>query len=406
MPLTDTEVRAAKPKEKPYKLSDGGWLYLFVTTTGSKLWRISYRYEGKEKTLSFGAYPEVSLKDARNRRDEAKALLDKGIDPNEKKRIDKLTSATKSANTFALLAEEYLAKQVRDGRAETTLTRNRSHLKHALPMLGRRPVSEITTAEVLAVVRKIEARDTLDTAGRVRTIIGSVIRYAIMTGRAENDPTTALKGALATAKVKHRAAITDPISLGGLLRAIEGYQGEMSTYAAMKLLPIVFSRPGELRLAQWSEFDFDKAVCTIPAHRMKMRREHHVPLPRQAIAILKELQVETGDSKLLFPCTRSKLRPMSDNTINAAFRRMGYTKDEVTAHGFRATASTLLNESGKFSPDAIERALAHQDPDAIRRAYARGAYWAERVAMAQWWADHLDTLRKGGDVIPLTRHKH
>jgi len=399
--LTDAEVRGAKPKPKPYKLSDGGWLFVWVTPSGSKLWRLAYRFAGREKTLSLGPYPSLSIKEARRLRDAAKQVLARGGDPMQERRQERAEQAVEAATTFEDVAKEYLKRKETDGWAAATLKKNRWLLEQSYRALGPRPVAAIKPAEVLAVLRKVEKRGRLETAGRMRELIGRVFRHAIATARAENDPTTALRGALFTPKVKHRAAITDPKALGALLRAIDEFDGQPTTLAALKILPMVFTRPGELRLARWSEFDFDGAVWTIPAERTKMRREHRVPLPRQAISILKDLHSLTGYGDLVFPSLRTARRPISENTMNAALRRLGYSKDEVTAHGFRATASTLLNESGKFSPDAIERALAHQEPDDSRRPYNRAEYWKERVKMAQSWADYLDQLRAGGRVIPL-----
>lgn len=401
--LTDAKVRSAKPKAKPYKLGDGGWLYLLVAPSGGKLWRMAYRFAGREKLLALGRFPDLSIKEARKLRDAAKERLAKGMDPALEKRLEKVAQVTGAAATFRVVAEEYLDRQAAEGRAEATLTKNKWLLEHAYPQIGGRPVGAIKPAEVLAVLKRVEKRGRLETARRLRAMTGAVFRYAIATARAEADPTSALRGALRTPQVKNRAAITDPVALGGLLRALEGFDGQPATVAALRLLPLVFTRPGELRQARWSEISFDGAIWRIPAGRTKMRRDHMVPLPRQALAILRNLREISGKSELVFPSVRSILRPMSDNTLNAALRRMGYGKDEVTAHGFRATASTLLNESGRFSADAIERALAHQDPDPVRRAYARGTFWTERVTMAQWWADHLDALCKGGEVVPLRK---
>lgn len=405
MPLTDIEIRNAKPAAKPIKLSDGGWLFLVVTPAGSKLWRMAYRFHGTEKTLSFGSYPTLSLKDARARRDEAKALLAKGIDPSQQRKLDKMSRAISVATTFGGIAEEYLDKQRRDGRSERTIEKGRWLLELARPVLWERPIADIRAPEILAVLKKLEAKGHLETAKRVRGICGSVIRYAIATARAENDPTQGLRGAISLPKPKHRAAILDPVALGGFLRALDGFEGQPVTKAALKLLPLVFTRPGELRFAEWKEFDLEAAVWTIPAERTKMRREHQVPLAPQALAILRELHALTGAGRLAFPSIRSTLRPISENTLNACYRRLGYTGEEVTSHGFRATASTLLNESGRFSADAIERALAHQDPDPVRRAYHRSAYWKERVEMAMWWADYLDRLKAGGDIVDMAEHR-
>lgn len=401
MALTDTAIRSAKGGEHPVKLTDGGGLYLLVKPSGSRLWRMQFRYAGKQKLLTFGAYPEVSLKDARRRRDEAREALAAGSDPTIKVRLEKLAKHTANANTFGVLADEYVAKMEREGRAEATINKIKWLLDFARPLLGDRPISEISAAEVLAALRKVEVRGRLESARRLRSTIGSVFRYAIATARAENDPTFALRGALTTPMVKSRAAVTDPKALGSLLRAIDGFVGQPTTHAALKLMALLFPRPGELRAAHWPEFDFDNAIWTIPAERTKMRRPHRVPLPTQAIAILKDLRAITGDGKLVFPCVRSVLRPISDNTLNAALRRLGYAQDEATAHGFRATASTLLNESGKWNPDAIERQLAHVENNDVRRAYARGEHWDERVRMMTWWADHLDRLKTVGEVVEL-----
>jgi len=289
-----------------------------------------------------------------------------------------------TATTFEKVATDYQDKLKREGRAAATLTKTEWLLSLVMPKLGARPIGQITAAEILSVLKPVETRGNLETAKRLRATVGAIFRYAIATARAESDPTAALKGALVAPKTKHRAAITDPVALGAFLRNVDAFDGQPETVAALKLLPLVFSRPGELRLAEWSEFDLEKRVWTIPATRTKMRREHQAPLPRQALAVLAGLKEITGDGRLVFPGIRSIERPISENTLNASMRRMGFKQDEVSAHGFRATASTLLNESGKFSADAIERALAHQDPDPVRRAYARGAFWKERVEMAEW----------------------
>lgn len=357
MPLTDTQIRTAKPGDRPYKLPDGGWLFLVVNPTGSKLWRMAYRLDAKERTLSFGAYPTVGLRAARDRRDEAKELLAAGQDPGQKKKADKIARAISAATTFESVGEEYLDKLRREARAPATIDKVMWLLALAAPKLGKRPIAEISPPEVLALLKGIENRGNLETAKRLRGTVGAIFRYAIATARATNDPTLALRGAISAPRVKHRAAITDPVAFGALLRAIDGFQGQPSTVAALKLLPLVFTRPGELRMAEWAEFDLENAVWTVPAARTKMRREHRVPLARQALAILEWLRPLTGEGRLVFPGTRTATRPISENTLNAALRRLGYSQDEVTSHGFRATASTLLNESGRFSADAIERAL-------------------------------------------------
>lgn len=407
MPLSDVAIRAAKPAATVQKLSDGGGLQLWLMPNGAKLWRLAYRFAGKQKKLAIGPYPAIGLSEARAKRQEAKAHLIAGRDPSIQKQADKAQALEAQGQTFAKVAAELLDKKRREGKAANTLSKLEWLHGLANAAIGDRPVTEVTAPEVLSALRKVEGKGRLETAKRLRAVIGEVFRYAIATARAENDPTFALRGALSAPVVKHRAAITDPAQLGGLMRAIGGFQGQPSTNAALKLMAYLFPRPGELRMAEWREFDLVKAVWTIPAARAKMRREHRVPLPLQVLAVLKELQAITGAGRLVFPGygisggqgRKVEPRPISENTLNGALRRMGFAQDEMSSHGFRAAASTLLNESGKFSADAIERALAHQDPDAVRRAYARGEHWQERVAMAQWWADQLDAWRDGAKVL-------
>lgn len=400
MPLTDTAIRNAKPSRKVVKLSDGGGLYLLIQPHGTKLWRMGYRIGGKQKTLAFGIYPTVSLAEARLRRDAAKKYLTDGVDPSVQRKLDKRARVI----TFRLVAEELLTKMQREGRAQATLTKTRWLLEYAFAGIGERPIAKVTALELLDVLRKIEARGNYETARRLRSTCGMVFRYAIATGRAERDPSVDLRGALTAPTVKHRATIVEPKAIGALLRAIEGFDGQRTTRAALRLAPLVFVRPGELRHAEWTEFDLNKAEWVIPAEKMKMPRPHRVPLSRQALSILKELKALTGECRWLFPSVCSVLRPMSENTLNAALRRLGYESDEMSAHGFRAMASTRLNEMGRWHADAIERQLAHQEPNAVRRAYTHGAeYWSERILMMQAWADDLDELREAGRVIPL-RH--
>jgi integrase len=398
MPLTDTACRAAKPGASLVKLSDGGGLQLWLQPNGTRSWRLAYRFGKKQKLLAIGAYPTIPLSDARRARDAAKRLLANGVDPSEAKKQAKVSCTT----TFRFIAEEYVAKLKREGRAESTISKIEWLLSFTLPSLGNRSIVEIRPTDVLAVLRKVEQRGRHETARRLRSTIGSVFRYAVATARAENDPTFALRGALTTPVVKPRAAVTDPRAFGALLRAIDGFDGQPTTNAALKLMALLFPRPGELRAAEWSEFDLEAAVWTIPASRTKMRRPHRISLSHQAIRILKDLHAITGKGRLVFPCIRTVLRPISENTLNAALRRLGYSKDEATAHGFRATASTLLNESGKWNPDAIERQLAHVESNDVRRAYARGEHWEERAKMMKWWADHIDRLKVVGKVIELT----
>ncbi len=399
MPLSDVQIRSAKPASKLAKLSDGGGLQLWIMPNGSKLWRLAYRIADKQKVLALGSYPVVSLAEARTRRDAAKRLLAVGIDPADQRRKDRQEADANRANTFSALAAELLDKKRREGKASNTIGKREWLYGFAAKELGPRPIRDITAADVLAVLRKVEKQGLIDTAHRLRAGIGEVFRYAIATARADTDPTYALRGALQSLKPTHRAAILNAKEFGGLLRAIETFHGQPTTIAALKLMALLFPRPGELRLAEWKEFDLESAVWVIPAARTKMRREHRVPMPRQAVAILKGLYLITGHVALVFPGLRTPKRAISENTLNAALRRMGYDKDQMTAHGFRAAASSLLNESGRFTADTVERALAHQEPDAVRRAYLRGEHWQERVTMAQWWADQLDAWRDGAQVL-------
>ncbi|MEL7229756.1 MAG: integrase arm-type DNA-binding domain-containing protein, partial [Pseudomonadota bacterium] len=352
-------------------MSDGGGLYLQITPTGSKLWRMAYRYSGNQKTLSFGKFPAVGLADARQKRDEAKAQIAAGIDPSDVVREAKFQKRLSSANTFGAIATEYLAKCEKEGRAANTLTKKRWLLSQASSALDHRPIAEITAAEILSPLRVVENKGNYESARRLRAEIGQVFRYAIATARAENDPTFGLRGALITPVVNHRAAFVDREGFSGLLKAVWNYDGSPETRAGLKLMAYLYPRPGELRHAEWSEIDLEKAIWTLPKERTKMRREHTKHLPPQAIKVLEELRELTGHRALVFPSYQSPLRPMSENTLNAALRRLGFSKTEATAHGFRAFASSLLNESGKWSPDAIEAELAHVGADEVRKAYHR-----------------------------------
>ena len=407
MPLTDIAVRKAAPKATPYKLTDGAGLYLLVRPDGARYWRMDYRWAGKRGTLAFGVYPTVSLAEARERRTAAKKQLASGIDPAAQRKLDKIVIATAAKNTFRLVADEWVGKLEREGRAEATLSKTKWLIDLVCPVIGERPVSEISAPELLNALRRVEARGRFETARRLRSTCGQVFRYAIATGRAERDPSADLRGALTAPKVKHRAAITEPAAIGAILRAIEHYDGHPVVRAALRLAPLVFVRPGELRYAEWSEIDIDGREWRIPAAKMKMRQPHRVPLAIQAITILKELRNVTGNGRYLFPSIRSVTRPISENTLNAALRRMGYSNDEVTAHGFRATAAVRLNEMNRFNPDAIERQLAHQEPNAVRRAYTHAAeYWVERCEMMQVWADQLESWRTGATVINVDFSAH
>lgn len=406
MSLTDVAIRAAKPREKPYKMGDTLGLFLLVQPTGGKLWRQKYRIDGREKKLGLGTYPEISLSEARKRRDEARELIALGKDPSREKQKAKVQSREQAGHTFSAIATEYCEKRKRDGEggwSPTTATRSEYLLSQLNSSIGRLPIKEIEPADVLAAVRRIEAKGNLESARRTLQLAGMVFRYAVATQRVASDPTRDLRGALTAPKIRHYAAITDARRVGELLRAIDGYEGQGLTRLAMQIAPHVFVRPGELRHAEWSEIDLDAGLWVIPAEKMKMRKPHHVPLSRQAVALFREVHAVTGPTGYVFPSIRTRSRPMSENTINAGLRRLGYASDEMTAHGFRAMASTLLNESGKWHPDAIERALAHGDSDKVRAAYHRGAHWQEREKMAQWWSDYLDGLRDGADIVPFPR---
>ena len=388
MALSELQLRKAKPREKLYKLSDGGGLQLWIFPDGAKRWRVAYRFAGKAKALSVGVYPQVTAKQARDALAKAKALLASGEDPSFVRKLTKASNASAAANTFDAVADELLAKKQKEGKAERTSNKIEWLLSLVRPDLGARPIAQITAAEVLRVLKQVEARGKLETAKRLRATIGQVFRLAIATGRAENDPTGALRGALAAPVVRHRAAIIDPKGFGALLRAIDDYEGAPETKAALYLSALTFCRPGEIRSAEWAEIDLQNAIWSIPAEKMKMRQPHRVPLSKEAVAVLKDIRRVTGNYRFVFPSARSHKRCMSENTINAALRRMGYSKEEMTAHGFRSTASSMLNESGLWNADAIERQLAHVDADSVRRAYARADFWDERVRMMQWWAEY------------------
>jgi len=399
MALTDTQVRNAKPQSKPYKLSDTEGLFLFVTPAGGKLWRLKYRLAGKEKLLSLGKYPQVALAEARKGKDKARKSIADGADPSLLKQRAKRQSVDDGGNTFAAIAAEYIAKRKREGLAQPTVTKAEYFLKNLMPGIGRLPVKDITAADILASVRKLERSDALESAKRTVQFAGRVLSYAVVTQRLKSNPARDLRGALTSHEVKHHAAILDPVKVGELLRTVDGYEGFPLTRLALQLSPHVFKRPGEVRGARWSEIDMAAGVWTIPSQRMKKRREHSVPLSPQAIAILSEAKKLSAHSPFVFSSVRTPARPMSENTINAALRRLGYTSDEMTAHGFRGTATTLLMASGKWSREIVKKALSHKDGDETWEAYERGEHWPQRVEMAHWWSDYLDQLRKGADIV-------
>lgn len=392
MPLNDRQINNLRPSEKPQKHSDGGGLHLFVSPSGGKLWRMAYRLNAQQKLISFGAYPAIGLAEARLKRDDVKKLLATGIDPAFQAKQDKATKQAADANTFGAIAEEFLAKNQKEGKADTTLSKKRWLISLAANDIGNRAIGDITAREILIPLRKVEAQGNYETARRLRAIISQVFRYAIATSKAENDPTFGLKGALITPKVAHRAAATNWDDFERLIQAVWKYQGSTETNAALKLMALLYPRPGELRQAEWIEFDLENAVWIIPATGAKMRRAHKKPLPAIAVDVLRDLQRYTGNRRLVFPSTQSAERPMSENTMNLALRRMGFGKAEATSHGFRASASTLLNESGLWAADAIEAELAHQGSNEVRRAYHRATYWDERARMADWWAGEISKL--------------
>ena len=399
VPLNDTKVRMTKPAEKPQKFFDGGGLFLLVTPTGGKLWRFKYRFGASERLLCIGTYPETSLAEARLRRDQASALLAKGVDPRETKKAQK-AAGNQETETFEIIAREWYAKfspSWATSHAKTTIRRLELFI---FPWLGARPVKTITAPELLAALRRIEAKGALETAHRVKQVCGQVFRYAIATGRAERDPSGDLRGAIPAASGKHMATITAPKEIAGLLRSIDDYRGGIVTRCALQLAPLVFVRPGELRQAEWSEFNLETAEWRIPAEKMKAGAVHIVPLSRQAIDILREIHPLTGHGRYVFPSPRTDSRPMSSNAILSALRRMGYAKDEMSGHGFRSMASTLLNEQG-WNRDAIERQLAHAERNRVRAAYNYAEFMPERKKMMQAWADYLEGIKTGAKIIPL-----
>jgi integrase len=421
MALTDTAIRNAKPcinargeaTSKPYSLYDSGGLLLEVMPTGGKLWRWKYRFSGKQKRLALGSYPDTSLKDARDKRDDVRKLLANGIDPSEQRKAIKIAGDEIAANSFEIVSRSWLVTQRRTLEPITLERAERMLELWAFPWLGSKPIIMIKPPDILRVLKRVEARGAHDTAHRLKQRIAQIYRYAIVHGLAETNPASEMRGALQSVTPTPRAAITNPVQVGELLRSIDNFSGTFATAAALKLAPLLFTRPGELRAAEWLEFDIDVAspTWTIPASRRKLKRAqkenpnsppHIVPLAKQAVLVLRELFALTGRGKYLFPGARSPHVPMSNMTLNAALRRMGYDRNTMTAHGFRALASTLLNELG-WNPDAIERQLSHLEQNKVRAAYNRAGYLDERKKMMQAWADYLDTLKQSGNVVPIKR---
>jgi len=403
IPLSDVKVRNAKAKEKDYKLTDGGGLYLLVASTGSKLWRFKYAYGGKEKLLALGKHPIITLSEARRRRDDAKILLDTGVDPSINRKAVKAARNKTAANSFEVIAREFhidKRDKLSDEHAKTIMTRME---KDIFPWIGDKPITSVTADDIKGVVDRVKSRGTIEAARRLLTIIRQVFDYAINYEKADFNPTQRLRDHLPPISKtrKHMAAVTDPQELAPLLRAMDAYQGSFVAQCALKLLPLFFCRPGELRHLEWNEVDFENEQINIPASKMKMKADHIIPLSSQAIAVLKELQPLTGHGQYVFPSTRSFSRCMSDNTINAALRRMGFDSSTVVGHGFRATARTLLHEVLQFSPYVIEAQLAHRVPDALGNAYNRTTHITERRKMMQTWAEYLDGLKQGAKVLPF-----
>lgn len=404
MPLTDAKIKAAKPKSKEYTLNDGEGLSLVVNSKGRKWWRFRYQINGKRTMLSLGAYPYISLQEARLKRRDLKTLIAQGHDPSRKRKEDKRKASASEA--FEAIAREWFGKQVDSGwserHAKTTMERMK---KNIFPFIGDRPISELGVEDMLGVVQRCEKRGAVETARRIRQIMSQVFRYAVAAGRAERDPAADIKGALPPArKVKHHASITDPKKNGPLLRAIDAFSGTLVVHCALKFAPLVFVRPGELRHAEWSEVDLDGCEWRIPPEKMKGNSPHIVPLSKQAVMVLREVYELTGASGYVFPSVRTVTRPMSENTVNVALRRIGYDKSEMSGHGFRSMASTLLNEHG-WHKDAIERQLAHTPKDKVRASYNYAEHLPERKRMMQAWADYLDSLKDGGKVVPLFAQK-
>ncbi len=389
MPLTDTALRAAKPTEKTQKSFDGNGLYLIITPKGAKSWRLKYRFQGKEKLISLGPYPLVSLKEARERSLVARKTLEGGIDPSAERKQAK----NKTQNTFELVAREWHEMQSTKWTKTTATAVMQRMKRNFFPFIGAKPIDEVTAPEILALLRKVEARGTISSAHDLKHACSGVMRYAIATGRAERDPTADLRGALTPNRKKHRPALTAPEAVGNLMHAIYNYQGSLVVRSALQLLAFTFCRSTEIRNAEWKEFDFEDKLWRIPAERMKMKRDHLVPLSKQAIAVLEKLRMYSGKGQYVFPCYRSETVSFGKTALQRAIRVMGFERDEMCPHGFRSMASTLLNEQG-YNADWIERQLAHVSNNQVRAAYNRAEYLPERRKMLQEWADYLDKLRK------------
>jgi integrase len=401
MSLSDVAVRNAKPRERSFKLPDGEGMYLFVHSRGGKSFRLDYRHHGKRLTITLGAYPETTLAEARNRRHEAKKQLAQGMNPSHEKKMERVKAQIAADTTFSGVGKALMELWRREGQAANTLGKKEWLMGQLDRMIGNRPINAIEPPELLVALRTVEKKGNYETTKRLRIIAGQVFRYAIASGLAQRDPTRDLRGALVSPKVKHHAAVTKPDGIGALLRAIDGYGGNASTVVALQLAPLVFLRPGELRQLEWAEVDLQARCLRISEKKMKLRREHRVPLSRQALALIEEIRPFSARSAYVFPSVSNLRRPLSENTLNAAIRRLGYDKTEMTSHGFRTTASTCLHESGLFRSEVIELQLAHLDANAIRRIYNAAEYWDERVQMMEYWADRLDEMRMSRPLATL-----
>jgi integrase len=391
-PLSVKDINRTEPGPKLKKLSDEGGLQLWIAPSGSRTWRLMYRFDGKQRSLTIGPYPEIPITAARAARDDARSLLRSGIDPQAQRAASIKAKEVAEESTFGYVAEEFLQKKIAENRSAQTIKKMRSQLAHALPELAPLAIDSITAPQILPLLRRLEARKQHDTAISLRALIGAIFRYGIALGKATNDPTYVLRGALATPKPQHRAAIIEPKPFGALLRAIDGYRGMPETQYALQLLALTAVRPGELRNATWDEFDLSNALWKIPAGRMKMRREHRVPLSQQALAVLEKARQIHRGGPYVFPGGASIKKPLSENALNVALQTMGY-KDQHTAHGFRSTFASITNESALWHSDAIERQLAHEENNKVRRAYHRAEYWDERVALMDWWGWAVDAMR-------------
>lgn len=399
--LTAVEVAKAKPGEKAIKLADGDGMYLLIDTKGGKYWRLDYRFAEKRKTLALGVFPETTLDEARRARDKARKQIKEGIDPSAARKADRLTAALRASNTFEAVAREWHAEYKATWTPHTAEKNLRILEINAFPWIGSRPIAELTAPELLAVIRMTKDRGLLDTAHRLRMTAGQVFRYGIVTGRCERDISADLRGAIPPHRKTHRAAITDPQAFGQLLRDVWAYQGSLTTCCAFRLSALFGLRPGEVRNLEWSEVDIDERLIRIPLGKMKARRLHVVPLADQAVKILEALRPLTGAGRYCFPGVQSRDRPMSENTINAALRRLGYdTRTEQSAHGFRSSFSTMSHGSGLFRPEVVEVQLAHKHGDAVRLAYDRGDFLMERRKLMTWWADQCDQMRKTAESVP------